>query len=133
MIVLTIDEPTPSLNPQLGHHWSRKIKLRNRWFWLVRKALNEVGVFNRPTYAQARLTLERYGPRHLDHDNCRSGAKYLWDALVKHGVILNDCPDVIGEPVVRQIASKTERKTVVRIEAVCSTLPQGPLEPEKIS
>lgn len=118
MIVLEIDEATPSLNPQLGHHWSRKIKLRNRWFWLVKRAKNAAGVFDEPRYAKARVTLERHGPRLLDHDNCRSGAKYVWDGLKRHGLILDDNPNVIGEPVVRQIISKTERKTIVTVEAL---------------
>lgn len=117
VIVLTIDEPTPSLNAVWnGAHWARKVKTRNRWHWLVRAGLSNARFFERPQFPRARVTIERYGPRVLDADNCRAGTKFLMDGLVKHGVLLDDKPAVIGEPQIHQIVSKTERKTIVRIE-----------------
>lgn len=116
MIVLTIDEPTPSLNISIGQHWAHQHKLRKRWHWLVKAALLNAKFFDRPKYAKATLTIERYGARILDSDNARGGAKCLTDQLVQQGLLLDDRPAVIGEPVIRQFVSKTERKTVVRIE-----------------
>lgn len=39
------------------------------------------------------------------------------NALVSEELILDDKPEVIGEPVLRQFTGK-ERKTIVRIEAI---------------
>jgi hypothetical protein len=116
MIVLTIDEPTPSVNYAHGHHWSRKLKLRKRWAWLVKAAMLNAGLHTPPRFARARLTIERYGPRSLDSDNFRAGTKWLQDSLVAEGIITDDTPAVIGEPVLRQFVGK-ERKTIVRVEA----------------
>jgi hypothetical protein len=116
VIHIEIDEATPSLNLLLGTHWARKTETRKRWHWLVRAGLSRASCFERPQYARARVSIERYGPRILDADNCRAGMKFLMDGLKVHGIILDDKPAVIGEPVIRQIVSKTERKTVVRIE-----------------
>ena len=116
MITLDIPEATPSLNRLLGEHWARKHRVRNLWHLLVTSARLDAKVYDRPQLAKARVTIERYGARILDADNCRAGTKFLTDALVKQGLLLNDTPAVIGEPLIRQIISK-QRRTVVRIEA----------------
>lgn len=118
MIVLTIDEPTPSLNVLLGHHWNRRRKHRDRWRWLTRQALGAAKFWDRPQWRKASLTIERHGPRILDADNYRAGTKFLTDSLVEAGILANDTPEVIGEPALVQVLSKTERKTVVRIEGI---------------
>jgi hypothetical protein len=117
VIEITIDEPTPSLNVLLGHHWTRRKKHRERWHWLTKQALGAAQVWVRPNWTRANLTIDRYGPRMLDADNFRAGTKFLTDSLVQAGIIVNDTPAVIGEPALRQIIGK-ERKTVVRIEEV---------------
>jgi len=117
MITFEIDEPTPSLNKLLRGHWSKNHKLRSKWSWLVRAGLSNANYFARPQLQKAKITIERYGSRVLDTDNCRGGTKYLTDSLVQHGILLNDTPAVIGEPVIFQMVGK-ERKTVVRIEVV---------------
>lgn len=118
MIVLTIPEPTPSLNRMTGTHWSRRQKLRKRWAWLVKAARLHAQAWESPQWARARVEIDRYGPRLLDADNCRAGTKPLMDSLVQEGFISDDSPQVIGEPAIRQILSKTERKTIVRIEGI---------------
>ena len=115
MITLTIDESTPSLNPSIGQHWSYQHKLRKRWHWLVKAALLHAKVYEQPKYPKANLTIERYGQRILDADNCRAGMKALTDQLVRQGLLLDDRPAVIGEPVIRQFVAKLHR-TVVTIE-----------------
>lgn len=115
MIVLEIDEPSPSLNRAHGSHWSRKHKLRKRWGWLVKAALNAAGFWERPKWKRAKVTVERYGARLLDDENLRAGFKPALDALVKEGILLDDNPNVIGSPQFHQIIGK-ERRTVVRIE-----------------
>jgi hypothetical protein len=118
VIVLTIPEATPSLNRMHGSHWSRRHKLRKRWAWLVKAARLHAQAWDSPKWARARIEIDRYGPRLLDADNCRAGTKPLVDSLVAEGFIADDKPEVIGEPVIRQIVSRTERKTVVRVEAL---------------
>lgn len=117
MIVLEIDEPTPSVNYMLGYHWSKKLRFRKRWGWLVKAAMLRAKVHQPPKLSRARLTIERYGSRILDSDNFRAGTKWLQDSLVSEGIIVDDTPAVIGEPILIQHAGKV-RKTVVRIEAV---------------
>jgi hypothetical protein len=115
MITLVIDESTPSLNPSIGQHWSYQHKLRARWHWLVKAALLNAKFYDQPKYPKATLTIERYGQRVLDADNCRAGMKALTDQLVRQGLLLDDRPAVIGEPVIRQFVAEPHR-TVVRIE-----------------
>lgn len=117
MIVLTIDEPIPSENQTRWAHWSKKSALRKRWGWLVKAALLNGKVTERPKYARAKVTIERHGARRLDADNARAGAKVLMDSLVAEGLILDDSPAVIGEPEIKQFTGRA-RKTVVRIEGV---------------
>lgn len=115
MIELVINEATPSLNRFLGEDWRCKIKHRKRWAWLVRAARLQAKIYAPPKYPRATLTIERYGAKKLDADNCRGGMKFLTDSLVREGFIQDDSMDHIGEPVIRQILSK-ERKTIIRIE-----------------
>ena len=117
MITLTISKATPSGNSFRGVHWSRIHRLRAEWGWLVVEALKRAGVHERPLYAKATLTLERHGSRILDADNARASFKVLIDQLVASGIILDDNPEVIGEPRLLQFqVSPKERKTVIRIE-----------------
>lgn len=115
MIVLLIDEPTPSLNILLGQHWTKNIKHRRRWHWLVKQALMRSNVYIPPKWSRARIRIERYGARILDADNFRGGTKALIDALKLEEVIVDDSPEVIGEPELKQIAGK-ERGTRVYVE-----------------
>jgi len=115
VIVLEIDEPTPSLNIVWSGHWTKKVALRRKWGWLVRAALLNAQVTARPKYQRAKVTVERYGARLLDDENLRAGAKPLMDSLVKEGILLDDNPNVIGSPQFHQFIGK-ERKTIIRIE-----------------
>ena len=51
---------------------------------------------------KAKLILTRYAfGRKPDHDNLRASFKHVVDGLVEAGVLIDDSPDVIGEPIVR--------------------------------
>lgn len=117
MIVLTIPESTPSLNRMLGVHWAKKLRQRKHWAWLVKAARLHARAYESPRWPRARLTIERYGPRWIDPENFAAGTKFLTDSLVAEGFILDDSPKVIGKPTYTQIVSKTERKTIITIEA----------------
>jgi hypothetical protein len=116
VIVLIIDEPSPSLNVTMRGHWSKQHKLRNRWFWLVKAAIRRAQIWIPPKWPKAKIRIERYGPRILDADNFRGGTKFLTDALKQEGIITDDTPAVIGEPELRQIVGK-ESGTKVFVEA----------------
>lgn len=116
MIVLVIDEPTPSLNPLLRGHWSKNWRIRQKWQWLVKAEIRRQQLWVPPRWSKATIRIERHGSRILDRDNLRGGTKFLTDSLVHEGIITNDTPDVIGEPELKQVVSK-ERKTIVWVEA----------------
>lgn len=105
MIELVLPVPTPSANRIWGTHWSKKAKWRKTWAWHVRAERLRLGLFPKPKEVgadqttervgkdQARaVTIERYGPRLLDHDNLVAGCKQLIDALVAEGFLVDDSP-----------------------------------------
>lgn len=118
IIVLEIDEATPSLNRMLGRHWSHRSRLRDRWAWLVRRARLRAHIPAEAPFARARLTFERTGGRICDAENALAGTKYVTDQLVREGLIANDSPAHIGTPTLIQHVHPTLRQTVVRIEAM---------------
>jgi hypothetical protein len=117
VIVLVIDEPTPSANQMLGRHWSTKHQMREKWGWLTKRAIRRAQLWVPPKWSRAKVRIERYGPRILDADNFRGGTKFLMDSLVAEGIITDDKPEVIGEPELKQFTGP-ERKTIVYVEAV---------------
>lgn len=120
MIVLEIPESTPSLNVVWGGHWSKKHELRQRWAWLVRAARLKAKVYDPPKYPRARLTIERFGAKHLDHDNFVAGTKPMVDSLVREGFFVDDSPEHITATYIQHPGTKI-RKTIIRIEGLCDT------------
>lgn len=114
MIVLDIPESTPSVNSSRGLHWSKMIRLRARWRWLVKAARLDAKLYAVSPLSKAKLTIERWGPRTLDSDNLVAGAKQLLDSLVEEGFIVDDKPECIGQPQYFQHIGP--RRTLVRIE-----------------
>lgn len=112
MITLTIPEATPSVNRLHGYHWSRKARERKKWAWLVRVARQGLLV---PLHAPERvsLTIERYGPRLLDHDNYVAGTKFLTDSLIAEGFAVDDSPKHLNAEYIQHIGKPS--RTIVRI------------------
>jgi Holliday junction resolvase RusA-like endonuclease len=112
-ITLSLDKATPSLNELKGLHWSRMHKLRGEWQWLVKAAVlnDRVTVKLLP---KARITIERYGPRRLDHDNLVGGCKQLVDSLVREGFVKDDSPDHLVTQYFQHIDQVP--RTIVHIE-----------------
>ncbi len=115
MITLSIPEATPSLNAVNRMHWSRRNRLRGEWQWLVKAE-----VLNRKIHVKAsehaNVTITRYGPRVLDHDNLVGGAKQIVDSLVWEGFLIDDTPAHLTTTYVQHIGKPS--RTVVRIETV---------------
>lgn len=118
MITLTIPELTPSLNVTRKAHWASKGRERKRWSMLVLVAKSEARLFNRqPILQKARVTIQRYGGRALDHDNAVGGCKDLVDGLRDNGLIWNDDPASLELHFEQHPGSKIPKKTVIVIEA----------------
>ena len=115
IIVLDIQESTPSLNVTQRLHWVKYHQLSAKWQWLVRAARLEARVFLKAPLAKARITFERFGPKLLDNDNLVGGCKILADWLVKEGLIADDKPECIGQP--HYVQHIGPRRTIVRIES----------------
>lgn len=88
-IRLDIPAAVPSLNKLLTMHWSARYRLRQEWAWLLRAAILDAQA-PRHTFERARVTIERSGPRKLDHDNAVGAGKLLIDHLVKEGFLVDD-------------------------------------------
>lgn len=116
MIELSFPVPTPSANQLWGHHWSRKARERKKWGWMVRGErlrLQKLGALPERVSLPAVITIDRYGARMLDQDNAVSGMKWLIDALVAEGFLVDDSPSHL-QATYRQHVGKPYR-TVVTI------------------
>lgn len=87
----------PPINSADGTHWRKRQKLRKDWenrVWIM--------TTNRKPgapLARARVTITRFSARQPDFENLAQGGKFLLDGLVKVGVLVDDKPAVIGQPV----------------------------------
>lgn len=119
MIELTIPELLPSLNRmQAGGHWSAWHRHKNRWNdWVLVAKLNQAKLYGTPKIARARIEIDRYCVQPCkDWDNLSSSTKWLLDAIVRHGILLDDSMEHIGKPEIKQIrCPRAEQRTVVRI------------------
>lgn len=114
----TIPEPTPSVNRLHGYHWSRKRRERQKWGWLVKQARLAAGIYPTAPSSRVRLTIRRYGPRMLDHSNFVAGLKWLEDALVAEGFLVDDSPAHL-EPDYAQHTGKPYRTEITVEEIPC--------------
>jgi Holliday junction resolvase RusA-like endonuclease len=111
----------PPMNTANGWHWRRRKKAKDEWINKVYYAArNAIPVeFRQEPLSRAKVTLIRCSTREPDFDNLVQGGKFIMDGLVKAGVILDDKPSVIGQPVyLWQKASPKQGKVRVRVEAV---------------
>lgn len=115
MITLDLPMAVPSLNAMNKMHWAKRNRLRGQWQWLVKAAVLNDRIRVR-VISQAKITIERYGPKKLDNDNFVGGAKQLVDSLVREGFLVDDSPDHLVAQYIQHI-SKTAR-TIVHIEDV---------------
>lgn len=91
----------PSCNTAAAPHWRTRHAERRMWHALVAATvLAELGRWPEAPLERARVTITRCsaGPE-PDFDNLASGAKFLLDGLVKAGVLKDDRPNCIGQPI----------------------------------
>ena len=89
----------PPMNSADGMHWRVRRKLRIDWELRVELACRG----RKPTepLPRAQVEISRFSSREPDFENMAQGGKFLLDGLVKCGVLLDDRPSVIGQPVYR--------------------------------
>ena len=113
----------PGLPPGLNgsqSNWRVKAGIRKQWRRLASLAVGHRAP-PRPL-ANAKLTLIRCSTRPMDWDNAAASLKPLVDGLRDAGVIADDGPDVIGQPVMLwEKAKRGEGKVRIIVEEVCET------------
>jgi hypothetical protein len=118
VITLEIPELTPSLNKTLNHaHWCVRARHRKHWSMLVLVAKSDAGIFTRPALPKARVTIQRFGGRMLDHDNGVGGCKAVIDGLRDNGLIQDDSPEHLELRFEQHPGNKTPKRTVIIVEA----------------
>lgn len=108
-------ELLPPLQNQLNTmHWAKRMKSKN----LINGHLTAYIPSNyRFKAAKAQLTLTRYSAREPDFDGLVGSFKCVIDGLVRLGVLEDDTPKVIGQPIYYWEKTKRgEGKIKVRIE-----------------
>lgn len=117
MIELRMPVTLPSMNNFVKLHWSQYARQRKEWGQWVMVAKAQARVLGRPELKRVRIQIERRSPRPVyDDDNLAASRKWLMDALVQNGILLDDNREVIVECTITQIkVPKKEAETVVRI------------------
>lgn len=119
---MTLDLTIPGLPPTNSsdklNRWVWR-KLKKDWEALVITAVLEACGRWPATLDQARVTITRCSTREPDYDGLVQGAKFLLDGLVRAGVIRDDKPSVIGQPVFAWEPAAPGKGCVrIRVEAI---------------
>ncbi len=92
-ITLVLEAETPSNNTYSRDHWAKRSADKERWGFLIVKAVgNSENMARYKAKGPRALTITRFGKRQCDLDNIAGGAKGVIDALRKHGLLLDDDP-----------------------------------------
>lgn len=127
VIEFEIPEMLPLLNTLLRMHWAQRRKLMERIAWLVHIHSGHRTMSDLPIEKCSVWVERRSSGREPDHEGLVSSIKPLMDTLVvpsrrnPHGlgIIRDDCPAVVGKPVVTQLkVPRQYQSTAVRIEEV---------------
>lgn len=87
-------------NSLLGAHWRTRSGHAAKWRKIIADELLALGWRGKPM-GNAMVTLVRHSSVQPDSDGLRGSFKSVLDALVRGGVLVDDTPAVIGEPVCR--------------------------------
>ena len=107
----------PSMNTADNRHWRVRQKEKLRWYVRVRMAAMAARKgWPRLSRARVRITRCTAANRQPDFENLAQGGKFILDGLVKCGVLLDDNPDVIGQPEYRwEKAKRGEAHVIVEV------------------
>ena len=107
----------PPMNTADGMHWRKRHKLKKYWETAVHYAV----IGKRPVQPleRARVRVTRCSSSEPDFENMTQGGKFILDGLVKAGVLIDDKPSVIGQPVYEWRLAKPKHGCVrVSVESV---------------
>lgn len=101
----------------LGSHWRVRSSHAKKWKTLIwaETAARKPEV----PLQKARVTMIRHSSVEPDTDGCRGSFKVILDALVACGILVNDKPENVGEPIVRhQKAPPKKGQITITIEEI---------------
>jgi len=105
-----LPDPTPSLNEIQGWHWRHIHREKQQLDWKVQSALNAIPKIPRAA-GRRRLIVVRHAWNRLDRANLVGGVKWLEDALVRRGLLIDDrdqfCDLVVEQVIERRLAPFT--------------------------
>lgn len=78
-------------------HWIFKHNETKLWKSLVHLKCRELGI-DYLNLENAKLEFTRFSSRQLDFDSLVNSFKHVQDGLVEAGVLIDDSPNVIGQP-----------------------------------
>lgn len=106
-------------NQLLGANWRRRARESRRWKKLVGQALAVTPLPNlEMPLPKARVHLVRCSPRQCDYDGLVGSGKAILDALVHHGVLVDDSPEFIQSTYEWKKTPTKEQCVVVNLEAM---------------
>lgn len=116
MISFEIKELPKMPNAVLRQHYFIIKKEADKWHALVLKEVAKQRP-NRP-YPKAKLTLTRYSTNEPDYDGLVGSFKWVVDALVKSGIIIDDKYSVIGKSdyIWEKVSKRVDQRIQVTIE-----------------
>lgn len=104
----------PPMNSADGFHWRKRQRLRKQWERRVSAEVlaSDAGKPPKPLES-ARVTVTRCSAKQPDADNLAQSGKWILDGLVKAGVLADDAPSVIGQPLYQWEPAKPKHGRVV--------------------
>lgn len=113
----TIEGLPKTLNSLSHVHWRYQQLEMRKWTKLV--TIATLGKTPPKPLAKAKITYKRHSSVEPDHDNMVGSYKFVQDALIKAGIIINDKPSVIGKPdYFHEYAKPGKGFITVKVEAV---------------
>ncbi|WP_374029759.1 hypothetical protein [Bdellovibrio bacteriovorus] len=104
-------------NKLLKKHWSHIHREKSRWIVLIGSELSKLSKPGKP-FKKAHCTFVRRSSQQPDFDGLAGSFKYVLDALVYWGVLVDDNPSVIGESTYRWEKAKLKDQGIfIQIEA----------------
>lgn len=118
MLSFAIKDLPKMPNSILRKHWSVVKKEKDKWHKLVRLFVNNK--IPKEPLRKAKLTLVRHSTQEPDYDGLVGSFKWVIDALVESGVLIDDKYSVIGQSNYKWEKSKQkEQRIEVVVEEIC--------------
>ena len=103
-----------SLNKVLKWHWSKRLRTRKEYQFMIRGQINKIKCRKATKDDMCKLVITSSVKRKYDYDNLVGGCKMLLDALKREGFIYDDSPDYVNVEY-HQIGTKKEFCIIKRL------------------